>query len=174
MNTAYLLAVLSGGLVAGALDIVFAISFAAYNGTPPLRLLQIVASGLYGDAAFAGGASMAALGLGLHFGMSVLWAGVFLALAWLKPAIAHYPYLSGIAFGVVVFVVMRLVILPLSAFPYPVTFKPLATTLDLLSHTLLFGVPIALAIRKAVVGASTLPRGHPVSRNQPSRVRRQD
>jgi hypothetical protein len=45
---------------------------------------------------------------------------------------------------------MRLVVLPASAFPFPVTFKPLATTLDLLSHTFLFGVPIALAIRKAV------------------------
>jgi uncharacterized membrane protein YagU involved in acid resistance len=148
MNAASLLAVLFGGVVAGALDIVFAISFAAYNGTPPMRLLQIVASGLFGDAAFAGGASMAAVGLGLHFGMSVLWAGVFLALVLLKPAIARKPYLSGIAFGFAVFLVMRLVILPLSAFPYPITFKPLATVLDLLSHTLLFGVPIALAIRR--------------------------
>lgn len=153
MNSAYLLAVLIGGLVAGALDIVFAISFAAYNGTPPIRLLQIVASGLFGDAALSGGASMAALGLALHFGMSVVWAGVFLALAWLKPAIALKPYLSGIAFGVVVFLVMRLVILPLSAFPYRVTFKPLATALDLLSHTLLFGVPIALAIRRVMARA---------------------
>jgi hypothetical protein len=53
--------------------------------------------------------------------------------------------LAGIAFGVVAFLVMRLVVLPLSAYPRPVTFKPLATTLDLLSHTLLFGVPIAFA-----------------------------
>ncbi len=156
MKAAYLLAVLSGGVLAGALDIVFAISYAAYNGTRPVRLLQIVASGLFGDAAFAGGASMAALGLGLHFGMSILWAGVFLTLAWLRPAIVLHPFLSGIVFGVVVFIVMRLVILPLSAFPYPVTFKPLATTLDLLSHTLLFGVPIALAIRKAVRGGPAL------------------
>src|SRR5947207_1514895 len=127
MNTAYLLAVLSGGLVAGVLDITFAISFAAYNGTAPVRLLQIVASGLLGKAAFAGGVPMAVCGLGLHFGMSFLWAAVFLALARLRPSLALHPYVSGIAFGIVVFLVMRLVVLPLSAFPYPVTFKPVAT-----------------------------------------------
>ncbi len=153
MKTARLLAVLSGGLIAGALDIAFALSFAAYNGTAPMRLLQTVASGLFGNAAFAGGFPMAACGLGLHFGMSVLWAFVFLVLAGLRPSVVLYPYESGIVFGVIVFLVMRLVILPLSAFPYPVTFKPLATSLDLLSHTLLFGIPIAWGVRRAVLSA---------------------
>lgn len=46
-------AVLTGGFVAGLLDIIFAISFAGYSGVPPVRLLQTVASGLFGDAAFA-------------------------------------------------------------------------------------------------------------------------
>jgi uncharacterized membrane protein YagU involved in acid resistance len=156
MKSAYLSAVLLGGLVAGALDIVFAISFAAYNGTAPERLLQIVASGVFGEAAFAGGVSMAACGLALHFVISFLWAGIFLALARLRPSLALHPYACGIAFGILVFLVMRLVVLPLSAFPYPVTFKPVATALDLLSHTLLFGVPIAWAVRRVVVGASAV------------------
>jgi uncharacterized membrane protein YagU involved in acid resistance len=153
MNAAYVWAVLSGGVVAGALDIAFALSFAAYNDTGPTRLLQIVASGVFGKAAFAGGAAMAACGLALHFALSFLWASVFLAFAWLRPSIALNPYVSGCLFGVFVFLAMRLVVLPLSAFPYPVTFKPIATALDLLSHMLLFGVPIALAIRKVVISA---------------------
>ena len=154
MNKTYVRAVLLGGLVAGALDIAFAISFAAYNGTAPMRLLQVVASGLFGKAAFAGGVPMAAYGLALHFGISFLWAGVFMVLAWRRPLFALNPYVFGSLFGIIVFLVMRLVVLPLSAFPYPVTFKPVATVLDLLSHMLLFGVPIALAIRKAVAGAA--------------------
>jgi uncharacterized membrane protein YagU involved in acid resistance len=85
----------------------------------------------------------------LHFGMSYLWAGIFLVAARRLPPLLRQPVLSGVLFGVVVFLVMRLVVLPLSAFPYPVTFKPLATVLDLLSHTLLFGVPIAIAVRRA-------------------------
>jgi uncharacterized membrane protein YagU involved in acid resistance len=144
-------AVLVGGLIGGALDIVFAISFAAWNGTAPMRLLQIVASGAFGKAAFDGGMPMAAGGLALHFGLSFLWAAAFLALAGWKPALAGNPWIAGALFGVVVFFTMRLVVLPLSAFPYPVSFKPVATALDLLSHMLLFGVPIAWAARRAVV-----------------------
>jgi hypothetical protein len=64
--------------------------------------------------------------------------------------VARHPFASGVAFGIVVFLVMRLVVLPLSAFPFPVTFKPVATALDLMSHTFLFGVPIALAARRAL------------------------
>lgn len=143
-------AVLVGGFVAGLLDIIFAISFAGYNGVPPVRLLQTVASGLFGNAAFAGGIPMAALGLALHFAMSFLWAGIFLLVARRVSFLVSRAVLSGILFGVVVFFTMRLVVLPLSAFPRPVTFTPLATVLDLLSHTFLFGVPIALAARRAV------------------------
>jgi len=151
MNAAHLYALLLGGSIAGALDILFAISFAAYNGATPVRLLQTVASGLLGSAAFAGGLPVAALGLALHFAMSLLWAAVFLALALQLPALMRWhPLLAGILFGTVVFLAMRLVVLPLSAFPYPVSFKPLATVLDLLSHMLLFGVPIAWAVHKAM------------------------
>jgi uncharacterized membrane protein YagU involved in acid resistance len=149
MTRRHVVAVLAGGLVAGVLDITFAISFAAYNGMPPMRLLQVVASGVFGKAAFAGGVETAAWGLALHFGMSLLWACVFLAATRVRPSLALRPFVAGVVFGIVVFLVMRLVVLPLSAFPYPVTFKPVATILDLLSHMLLFGVPIALAIRRA-------------------------
>jgi uncharacterized membrane protein YagU involved in acid resistance len=148
-------AVLVGGSIAGALDILFALSFAASRGVPPTRLLQTVASGLLGDAAFSGGEFTAALGLVAHFGMSYLWATVFLLAARSLPSLVRQPVLSGILLGVVVFLVMRLIVLPLSAFPYPVTFKPLATALDLLSHTFLFGVPIALATRRAFAGSTS-------------------
>jgi uncharacterized membrane protein YagU involved in acid resistance len=156
MQRSGLWAVLVGGSIAGTLDIIFAISFAVYNGATPIRLLQTVASGLLGKDSFTGGISTAALGLALHFGMSFIWAGLFLVAARRVPKLMHHPALYGIIFGVIVFFAMRLVVLPLSAFPYPVTFKPLATVLDLLSHALLFGVPIALATRKT--SASTIPQ----------------
>ena len=142
-------AVLVGGFIAGTLDILFAISFAYYRGIAPVRLLQTVASGVQGTAAFVGGIPAAALGLALHFGMSFGWAAIFTVAAVRFPALLRRPLLSGMLFGVFVFFAMRLVVLPLSAFPYPVVFKPLATMLDLLSHMLLFGAPIALAARRA-------------------------
>ena len=140
-------AVMVGGAIAGTLDILFAISFAYFGGMAPARLLQTVASGLLGKAAFDGGIPAAALGLASHFVMSFTWATIFVLAAGHFRALVRQPILSGILFGVIVFFTMRLVVLPLSAFPYPISFKPLAWALDLLSHTLLFGVPIALAAR---------------------------
>jgi hypothetical protein len=142
-----------GGLVAGALDLAFALVFAASNGVGPVKLLQVIASGWLGEASFAGGAGTAALGLASHFALALLWAALFAAVATRWRALTAYPVPAGIAFGIVVFLVMRLAVLPLSAYPRPVTFKPLATTLDLASHMLLFGLPIALAARRALGGA---------------------
>jgi uncharacterized membrane protein YagU involved in acid resistance len=150
-------AVLVGGCIAGTLDILFAISFAYYRGMAPVRLLQTVASGVLGNAAFTGGIPAAALGLALHFGMSIGWAVLFVIAAVRFPHLLRRPLQSGILFGVVVFFAMRLVVLPLSAFPYPVAFKPLATALDLLSHMLLFGAPIALTARTAW-GKDSMPK----------------
>lgn len=147
-------AVLAGGALAGLLDIAFAISFAMYNGLTPERLLQVVASGLLGKAAFSGGAALAALGLACHFALSFLWMTLFLLAARRVPALAVRPLVSAVGFGILVFLIMRLVVLPLSAFPSPVTFKPLGTVLDLLSHMFLFGLPIVWATRKSLSPAA--------------------
>jgi len=150
-------AVLVGGLVGGALDILFAISFAAYNGIPAMRLLQSVASGLLGSDAYSGGTPTAALGLTLHFAMAIAFAGAFVLASRRLPLLVRRPYLFGGLFGVGVFLFMRFVVLPWSAFPHPVSFRPLATTLDLLSHVFLFGIPIALAARAASPVRQTIP-----------------
>ena len=143
-------AVVVGGLIGGALDLLFAVSFAAYNGVAPARVLQAIASGLLGEAASSGGTGVEVLGLACHFGISLLWAGLFAVLAWRLPALARRPLVSGPVFGIFVFLGMRLVVLPLSAYPHPVSFKPLATVLDLLSHMFLFGTPIAVLVSRAV------------------------
>ena len=145
-------AVLVGGSIAGALDILFAITFAGIEGVSPARLLQTVASGLLGESAYSGGAATAVVGLVLHFLMALLLAGIFVAVSRRGVFLTRHAVVSGALFGVIVFLGMRLVVLPLSAFPHPVTFRPLASALDLLSHMFLFGVPIALAARRAVHG----------------------
>ena len=150
-------AILAGGLVGGALDLLFAVSFAGYNGAPPRRVFQVIASGLLGEAAFSGGTAIQALGIVCQFGLSLLWAAIFAVAARQLPGLARRPLLAGIAFGIVVFFCMRLVVLPLSAYPRPVSFKPLATVLDLLSHMFLFGTPIALSISRAERARSNDP-----------------
>ena len=143
-------AVLIGGSIAATLDILFAITFAAYNGRTPVWLLQTVATGALGESAYAGGIPAAILGLAGHFGMSFAWATLFAAAASRLPQLVAKPAVAGAVFGVLVFFTMRLVVLPLSAFPYPVSFSQPGATLDLLSHMFFFGLPIALAAAKAI------------------------
>ena len=140
-------AVLIGGLVGGALDLAFALAFAASNGVAAPRLLQIVASGAFGKAALDMGAAASACGALFHFGLSLLWAALFVWIASRCRAPGAKPWLSGPAFGIVVFFAMRLVVLPLSAYPFPVKFTMPGAFYDLLSHMFLFGLPIALANR---------------------------
>jgi uncharacterized membrane protein YagU involved in acid resistance len=142
-------AVLIGGAIAGALDILFAITFAYSEGVSPMSLLQTVASGVLGKASYEGGAGAAALGLALHFLISLLLAAAYVLASRRLDGLTKHPVVAGAVFGIGVFLLMRLVVLPLSAFPHPVRFRLLASVLDLLSHMFLFGLPIALAARKA-------------------------
>lgn len=156
-NRSTVWALLVGGSIAATLDIVFALSFGAYHGASPVRVLQSVSAGLLGSNAYSGGMATAVTGLLLHFGLSLGWAALFVLVSRRVPALAGRPVLVGALFGVVVFLTMRLVVLPLSAFPHPVTFRPLATVLDLLSHMFLFGVPIALAARRVGTSSAAWP-----------------
>lgn len=142
--------VLLGGLAGGGLDLLYAISHAASLGAAPTRVLQTIASGLLGADAYEGGGTSAGLGLFCHFAISVGWAALFAAaavrVAWLR----RRPAVAGLLFGVVVFLAMRCVVLPLSAYPRPVSFPPLSSSLDLLAHMFLFGLPIALLASRAL------------------------
>lgn len=138
-------AALVGGLIGGTLDILFAITFAIVNGRTATWLLQTVATGLLGPAAYDGGTGTAILGLAAHFVLSIGWAALFVTLAVRLPLLVRKPVVSCVVFGLVVFFVMRLVVLPLSDFPYPVSVFSKAAGLDLLSHVLLFAPPIVLA-----------------------------
>ena len=142
-------AILIGGAVGGLGDIVFAIGMAIARGDTAVHLLQIVASGALGQAAFAGGMGTAALGLALHFVLSFGWAALFVLAARAMPALLRRPLLSAIAYGVLVLLAMRLLVLPLSAFPFPSGLTPSwPLFLDLLSHVFLFALPIVLAARR--------------------------
>lgn len=143
-------AILTGGALGGLLNILFAIGFAGYNGLPPERLLQVVASGALGKAAFTGGAPAAAFGLACHFALSFVWMGIFFFAARRIPALARKPLLAAVGYGLLVFFTMRLVVLPLSAFPRPVTFNAFSWGMDILSHIFLFSLPIVWATRKVL------------------------
>ena len=108
--------ILLGGLTVGILDILDAFIFFGLRGARAERILQAIAAGLLGrDAAVAGGMKTAMLGLVLHlFIASGVVATYYLVSRWL-PFLIRYPLVYGPLYGVVVFFVMQLVVLPLSA-----------------------------------------------------------
>jgi uncharacterized membrane protein YagU involved in acid resistance len=146
---ASILTVLIGGLIAGTFDLLYATGFSALDGVAPSRVLQSVASGLLGSAAYDGGAATAALGVILHYAMSLLIAMIFYALSRHLPLLIRHPLPWGCVFGLLVYAAMNFVVLPLSAFPGKFRFDLVLFIEDLIAHALLFGVPIALATRKA-------------------------
>lgn len=142
-------AILVGGGIAGTFDIVYAIVYSGFRGVPAMRILQSVASGLLGQAAYEGGAATAALGLCLHFAMALLIASIFYLASRRLSFMTRHAVASGLAYGIVVYVVMNFVVIPLSAFPTPMTYTPLRVAINVVAHMLLFGLPIALATRSA-------------------------
>lgn len=135
--------VLMAGLAGGTLDLAFALLYAGSKGTAPGTLLQVVASGLFGQHAFEMGATSMVVGAAAHVALSVAWAALF-AVLFARRRVC--PWLTGLLFGAGVLLVMRLVVLPLSAYPFPVKFATEATLYDLLSHMFLFGLPISLTL----------------------------
>ena len=136
--------ILAGGLLAGTLDISYALIRAALLGGVPARVLKSVASGVFGRPAFNGGWEMAALGLLLHFVVATGATTVFYVVSRWIPIMRRRPALFGPLFGVCVYAVMNRVVVPLSAAPFRINFE----LSGLLVHMFLVGLPIAVAVGK--------------------------
>lgn len=142
-------AIASGGLVAGVLDITFAMIFyGVARGQPASSVLLSVASGWLGQAAFEGGAPTAALGLATHFFIALSAATVFYVLSGWFPVLRRRPVAAGIGFGVGLYVFMNYVVIPLSAAPFRASMAPKSLLPALAVHMVLIGPPIALCARR--------------------------
>ena len=130
-------------MLAGTLDILYACLFwAAKADLPPTRMFQSVAAGLLGEASFEGGAATAALGLALHFFIACTMAVTYYLAARRWPLLTRRPVPLGIAYGLLLYVAMNYVVVPLSAAGGG-SRDPLWITLTVAVHAFLVGLPIA-------------------------------
>ncbi len=134
------------GFVVGALDITSALLMARLRGSTATRLLQFVASGLLGQRAFDGGATTAALGLALHFLIAFGVVTIFYLAAGQLSIVRARPIASGLAYGLIVFAVMNLVVLPLSAAKPRHALVP--DLIQIAIHMFVIGLPTSLLIRR--------------------------
>jgi hypothetical protein len=138
-NRAVLLAIVLGGLIAGTLDIAAAMLI---NHAPAEPILRFIASGLLGKAALTGGLRTAAIGMLLQWLISLIIAAVFVLASLRLPILRRLWIPAGLAYGVVVFVVMEYVVQPLSAIHRVPHFTPESLAKNL-AAMLVFGLIVA-------------------------------
>ncbi len=140
--------IVAGGFAAALLDIVNAIVFwRLYSGTSATLILQSVAAGVQGKAAFAGGLTSAALGLALHFLIMFGMATVYWLACRRWPWMIARPIAAGVSYGLLTWIAMNYVIVPLSRAASSARFI-LSWFIDgLLAHVLLVGLLFAFVAR---------------------------
>lgn len=135
-----------GGLTIGVLDFFDAwLFFGVYSGLGFQRVWQSVASGLLGgEAARAGGWNTAFLGIFLHFVVSFGVATVYYVVARNISLLIRRPIISGLIYGVIAHLVMKYVVIPLSAIGVISTYNVPNFINSIIGHALLVGLPVAL------------------------------
>ena len=132
-------------LVAGTLDILAAISLTLFYGKRTVsEMLAYVASGPFPGVPVRG-LPVAVLGLAVHYALMAVMAAVYVAVAdrvtWLK----RQPVVGGIGYGLITYVMMNLIVVPLRFGVMPST--PAVVT-QLFCHIVLVGLPIAFIARR--------------------------
>ena len=142
------------GLIAGTLDITENLVFNLLRGITPVMVFQYIASGLIGMRSFrAGGASMV-LGVVLHYTIALTWTAVFYAASRKLAILTRRPVISGLFFGGIVYLVMNLVVLPLSGVPHPRAAITLSSRINaILALLFCIGLPISLLVRRSIARA---------------------
>jgi len=133
----------AAGMLAGATNLVAA---AAIFGGTMTNGFQMIASGLLGEQAFSQGLTAATFGALLHFAISIAAAALYLWAALRHRALTRHWLVGGVLFGVLAYLVMNLVVVPLSNAANPdLSLSMIAK--ELVAHTVMFGVPIAGIVR---------------------------
>ena len=136
--------ILLGGISCAILDGAASTIQFALRGVNPSRVWQGVASGLLGSDSFRHVTRSAVLGLLCHFLIAMVAAIVFSLVIRYLPSLVRHPLLSGALYGVIVFLFMNLVIIPLSAMP-KISFTLSGVMTQVLIHIFCVGLPISLA-----------------------------
>ena len=142
-------AIVTAGVVVGILDISSAFVIWWQRGVALQRGLQGIAAGLLGTKSYEGGMATAALGLALHFFIAFVVVSIFYLASRKVPFLMKQPFVSGVFYGIGVYIVMYWIVLP-AAFS---TFRhrPSNELLELAIHICLIGLPTAFIVRRYAV-----------------------
>lgn len=138
------------GLIAGTLDILAAIFVYVIilEKTTAIKILQSIASGVFKKEAYTEGAQMAWYGLVIHYLIAFIFAWFYFIIYPYLPFLKKSTIISGFAYGIFVWIIMNLIVLPIV---FPVLPEKQLDFPLLLSITILMlfiGLPIASVTKK--------------------------
>jgi hypothetical protein len=140
----FLQSALKSGLIVGLLDGTAACANAyLQRKVGPLAVFRYVASGAFGSDALKGGWDIAMWGLFFHFFIAISWTFLFYFLYSRIKFLQLNKVLVGIGYGVVVWIGMNFIVLPLSNVP-PLTYRLVPTVIMIGIHMFVIGLSISL------------------------------
>ena len=141
-----LYAIVITGLVVGVLDILSAFVIWWQRDVTIQRGLQGVASGLLGAKSYEGGMATASLGLALHFFIAFVVVSIFYLASRKIPFLTKQPLISGVFYGIGVYVVMYWFVLPttFSTFRHRLSNELIEAAI----HVCLIGLPTAFIVHR--------------------------
>lgn len=112
--------ILKAGLIVGTLDILsaFIYVFIKTGNFIPLGILKFIASGIFGKDAASGGSFMALAGLIIHYCIAFTFTMIFFWLYSRVKALSKAKIITGIIYGIFIWIIMNLIILPLTNVAY--------------------------------------------------------
>lgn len=137
------LPILVGGSIAGTLDFMSAIV------TFGPGVARAIAGGLLGRQVIqTGGAGVWTLGLLLHFSIALSAATVYCLASRRLRFLRDHWLVCGMFYGIGFFLVMNLIVLPLSALHAAGPYQWRGLVQGILVHMLIIGLPISFSLRK--------------------------
>lgn len=137
--------VIKTGLLAGTLDICLAFLYSYINSkTPPLKILQYISKVAFGKTTFTDPAVLSITGLLVHFAIAMAWTVLFFILYRLLKPLRQYRIITAVVYGIFVWTMMNVVILPLWN-DRPFEFKVDSAVINCLILVVAIGIPLSFS-----------------------------
>ena len=149
---------LVAGIAAGVLIDLFLFATQLATGTPADKLagnFVFIAAVVLGQSAYTNPAAVP-LGILLHFCVAIGWALGYVYLARSQPQLVSRPWISGAAYGLVVYVFMEIILITAGLYH---RVAPGVLFAQLVAHVVFYGIPVAVIasrmLRSVVAHPST-------------------
>jgi hypothetical protein len=137
-------AILLTGLLAGTLDAAAAVvHYMIATGKNPIVIFPYIASGVFGKAAFSGNSIMIFWGFVFHYLIAFIFTIFFFLLYPRVKILAANIFITGLVYGLFAWLVMNLLVLPVSNIPKS-TFDLKGAITGVIILMFCIGMPIAL------------------------------